>query len=99
MTMTITSGVDHGLVGRISRELKARPRQNLVGGRWVDSEGGQRFATHNPATGEVLAELPRSTAADVDRAAQAARAAFADDSAWPRMPPAERSKLIWRVGS
>jgi Aldehyde dehydrogenase family len=46
----------------------------LVGGRWVPAASGETFATHNPADGSVLAELPAGDREDVDRAVAAARA-------------------------
>jgi acyl-CoA reductase-like NAD-dependent aldehyde dehydrogenase len=46
--------------------------QNFVGGEWVDASGGETMEVLNPATGETIAEVPRSSAEDVDRAVQAA---------------------------
>ena len=56
---------------------------NFIGGEWVEAESGERFESVSPATGEVLGSLPRSGAADVDRAVRAAAAAFAD---WRLVP-------------
>ena len=50
--------------------------QNFVGGEWVDATGGETMEVLNPATGETIAEVPRSSAADVDRAVQAAKRAL-----------------------
>lgn len=49
----------------------------------------------NPATEEVFARVPAGTAADVDAAVAAARAAF---PAWSRTPDAERQKLMHAIG-
>ena len=43
--------------------------KNFVGGEWVDSAGGETMEVLNPSTGEVIAEVARSTAEDADRAA------------------------------
>ncbi len=67
-----------------------------IGSEWVDAEDGGRFATVNPATDEVIAEVAEGRAADVDRAVNAARAAFAD-SKWRRMNPHKRSRLLWKL--
>ena len=67
-----------------------------IGNEWADAEGGGRFATVNPATEETIAEVAEARAADVDRAVQAARAAFADGR-WRRMNPHERSRLLWNL--
>ena len=48
---------------------------NYVGGEWVEAETGRTQQVRNPATEEVLAEVPLGSAGDVDRAAQAAQAA------------------------
>lgn len=48
----------------------------LIGGHWVPAEGGETFETTNPATGEVLARCTNASANDVQKAADAARAAF-----------------------
>jgi acyl-CoA reductase-like NAD-dependent aldehyde dehydrogenase len=47
--------------------------QNFVGGEWVDAAEGETMEVINPATGETIAEVPRGTQADVDRAVEAAK--------------------------
>ncbi|KAA2253573.1 aldehyde dehydrogenase family protein [Solihabitans fulvus] len=74
------------------------PRKMLIGGEWVDAVDGDSFDTVDPATERVLTTVPRGRAADVDRAVRAARAAFAPDSPWRRMSPAERGRIIHRIG-
>ena len=54
--------------------------------------------TIDPATGEVIAEVPDATAADVDAAVSRAREAFSPGGAWRSLPPAARARLLWRVG-
>jgi alpha-ketoglutaric semialdehyde dehydrogenase len=53
----------------------------------------ETFDTIAPATGEVLGSFPRSTAADVDRAVQKAKAAFED---WRLVPAPERGNILFR---
>ena len=48
--------------------------QAFVGGEWVDSASGETMEVIAPATGEVIAEVPRCGAKDVDRAVEAAKA-------------------------
>nr|WP_304608193.1 aldehyde dehydrogenase family protein [Herbidospora sakaeratensis] len=50
----------------------------------------------NPATGDVVAEVPAGTAADVDRAVAAARAAL---PAWAATDPLDRAAIVGRVGA
>ncbi len=67
---------------------------NLIGGRWVEAAGGARFASHDPATGEVLGECASSTAADVRAAVEAARRAL---PAWRRVPAPRRGEILFRA--
>jgi len=69
----------------------------LLGEHWVAALSGQWMEAINPATGEVLGRFPSADAADADRAVQAARAAF-ETGTWPGMTPAQRAKILWRVG-
>ena len=63
---------------------------------WQDAESGDTFPTVNPATGEVIAQVARGGAGDVDRAVAAAREAL-DSPAWGRIDPHERSRLLFRL--
>lgn len=67
----------------------------LIGGRRVPALSGERFETRNPATGELLAQVARGGAEDVDRAVKAARDAF--DGPWRRMKPAQRQHIMLRL--
>jgi malonate-semialdehyde dehydrogenase (acetylating) / methylmalonate-semialdehyde dehydrogenase len=72
---------------------EARVLENLVGGRWTPA-AGDALQTRNPATGEVLARVPLSTAADVDAAVTAARAAF---PAWAAKGPVVRARAVFAL--
>src|SRR5690349_11151107 len=73
-------------------DAAVRRLQNYINGEWVDSETAEWGNVVNPATGQRLAQVPYSTAADVDRAARAARAAF---PAWRKRPPLERVRYLF----
>ncbi|HUZ83687.1 MAG TPA: aldehyde dehydrogenase family protein, partial [Gaiellales bacterium] len=60
--------------------------RNSIAGEWLESESGERFEDRNPASGELLATFPRSTAADADRAVAAAHEAY---NGW-RLTPAPK---------
>src|SRR6266550_1350913 len=77
--------------------LKGQPKKLFIGGRWVDAASGKTFETLDPATGEVLALVAEAGAEDVDRAVAAARKSF-DRGTWRELPPAERAKVLWKVG-
>ncbi|HTR96310.1 MAG TPA: aldehyde dehydrogenase family protein [Candidatus Acidoferrales bacterium] len=74
-----------------------RPGKLIINGEAVDAASGRRFETRNPATGELIVEVAEAGIEDVDRAVKAARAAF-DSGPWSRMRPAERARLLWRLG-
>jgi len=67
--------------------VTVRALENFVGGEWVQAESDRLRSIVSPVTGETLAEAPDASAADVDRAVRAARAAqprWAALSAWDR---------------
>jgi len=69
--------------------------QLFIGGRWVDSSGGDDQEIINPATGKVIAHVPKGTAEDVDRAVAAARKAY--DEVWFDSTPRERSEALLKL--
>ncbi|WP_433476866.1 aldehyde dehydrogenase family protein [Spirillospora sp. CA-142024] len=72
-----------------------RPSYGLfINGDFVDGHG-EPFKSINPADESVLADIACADASDVDRAVQAARAAF--ESVWGPMPGAERAKYLYRI--
>ncbi len=70
--------------------------QNLIGGEWVDSAGGETMEVLNPATAEVIAEVPRASAEDVDRAVQAAKQALPE---WLETTPGERAEALLKLAA
>ena len=68
-------------------------RSNFIGGTWVDSTDGRTDAVIDPATGEPMAEVAASGAGDVDRAVDAAAAAFDE---WAGASPATRAAALLR---
>ncbi|HEY5706262.1 MAG TPA: aldehyde dehydrogenase family protein [Terrimicrobiaceae bacterium] len=68
----------------------------LIDGEWVDAAMGRTFATINPATGAIIAEVAEGDKSDVDRAVQAARRAF-DSGPWSRATARERGRLLYKL--
>ncbi|BBY78420.1 aldehyde dehydrogenase [Mycolicibacterium parafortuitum] len=64
-----------------------------IDGAWTEGQGTTTVPVLNPATEDVIAEVPEATPADIDAAVGAARRAF-DDGPWPTMKPAERAKIL-----
>jgi aldehyde dehydrogenase (NAD+) len=65
-----------------------------IGGAWVAPASGETIPVENPATEELLGRVPAGTAADVDAAVAAARAAF---DGWAATPMAERGAVLDRL--
>jgi phenylacetaldehyde dehydrogenase len=83
-----------------SRELAAwlaKPKQNLINGKWAPAVSGKTLDVFNPADASVIARVPDSAKEDIDTAVTAARRAF-DSGPWRQMTPSERGKMIWRIG-
>lgn len=64
-----------------------------VNGAWEKPEGRTLGAVNNPATGEVIAEVPYATVADVDRAVRSAHEAFLK---WREVPVVDRVQVLYR---
>ncbi len=82
------------VIERPSLDFLTRPKRLFIGGEWVD--GVDTFETTDPATGEVLAEIPVAGPDQVDQAVEAATQAF--ENGWRDMAPTERQRLIWGLG-
>jgi betaine-aldehyde dehydrogenase len=65
----------------------------FIGGRWVQPTTSDVIEVHSPATGELVGTVPLASAADVDAACAAARAAF-DEGPWPHTSPEERAAVL-----
>ncbi|QXX75220.1 aldehyde dehydrogenase [Methylovirgula sp. HY1] len=69
---------------------------NFIDGREIEAGSGPHIDVRNPATGEIIAKIPNSTAADVDVAVKSARAAF-EGREWGGMDVRARARLINRL--
>jgi acyl-CoA reductase-like NAD-dependent aldehyde dehydrogenase len=70
--------------------------KNYIGGEWVDAAAGETFESVSPATGDAIGIFPQSSAEDVDRAVEAAKAAFED---WRLVPAPKRGELLYRFAN
>src|SRR5688572_4411946 len=68
--------------------------KHYIGGAWVESTSPRALDVLNPATARPLARVPLATADEVDRAVQAAQAAF---PAWRETPPLVRARYFFRL--
>jgi len=69
-------------------------REMFIGGEWVAGSGSEGQPIINPATGETIAEVPKGTEADVERAVKAARKAYVE---WFETTPRERSEMLLKL--
>ena len=67
---------------------------NYVGGAWTAASSSERLDVTNPATGETLAQVPLSNAADLDSAVRAARAALPE---WRAVSVIERGRRLFAL--
>ncbi|TIL69887.1 aldehyde dehydrogenase family protein [Mesorhizobium sp.] len=79
----------------LRRPIDGRHRQMFIDGAWVDACSGRTMETRNPATGAVIATVPRGDRQDIELAVAAARRAF--DGPWSRYKPYERQVLLLRI--
>lgn len=76
--------------------MKYNPVQNYINGHFVDASTDQALDVISPVDGTYLSTVPLSTAADLDRAVNAAKAAF---PAWSRTTIKERVQVFFRYKS
>jgi len=72
-----------------------RKHEMFIGGEWTPGAGGDAQEIVNPATGKVIAHVPKGTQEDVDRAVKAAREAF--DGGWSDTTPRTRSEMLLKL--
>jgi acyl-CoA reductase-like NAD-dependent aldehyde dehydrogenase len=73
-----------------------KPKQLLIGGKWVPSKSGKTFETINPSNEEVLALAAEGDKADVDEAVKVARKAY-EDGKWSKIGPHQRSRYLLKI--
>src|SRR3984885_15576080 len=76
----------------LERKIPLRARyENFIGGKWVAPAKGGYFDNVSPTTGQVICQVPRSQAEDIERALDAAHAAA---DGWGRTPVAARARAL-----
>src|SRR5271167_113930 len=73
-----------------------KPKQLLIGGKWVPAKSGKTFETINPANEEVLALAAEGDKADVDEAVKVARKAY-EDGKWSKINPHQRARYLLTI--
>jgi betaine-aldehyde dehydrogenase len=80
--------------GGVKTEVKTY--QMFINGEWVASQSNKTFPVYEPATEEILAQVPDSNADDVNRAVAAAKAAF-EDGPWASTTAQERGRVLFKL--
>ncbi len=65
-----------------------------IGGEWIDSESRKFTTIYDPSTGKPIAQVPQCTAAEVEKAVAAAKAAF---PAWKNTPVRTRAGIMMKL--
>ena len=73
--------------------VEKKTLSNFINGQWVKSTTDKYEQVPNPATGEVLAEVPVSTEEDLNQAVAAAKEAF---KTWKKVPVPQRSRILFK---
>lgn len=67
--------------------------KNYIGGKWVEANTDKSEPVYNPATGEVIAHVPISSAEDVDHAVETANEAFQE---WKELAVPRRARILFK---
>jgi malonate-semialdehyde dehydrogenase (acetylating)/methylmalonate-semialdehyde dehydrogenase len=65
-----------------------------IDGKWIDSDSTEVYPVTNPAKGEVIAEAPCATSAEIEMAVDAAQRGF---ETWRNVPLRDRARLMWNL--
>ena len=65
-----------------------------IGGEWIDSESQKYTTIYDPSTGKPIAQVPQCTAAEVEKAIAAAKAAYTD---WKNTPVRNRASIMMKL--
>jgi len=79
------------------RSIPFDTTQVFIGGRWQGARGGLTLPLLDPSSGELLAEIARGGAGDVDAAVAAAQAAL--DGPWGALTAAERGRVLLKMSA
>jgi betaine-aldehyde dehydrogenase len=77
-------------------KTEVKTYQTFINGEWAESSSRKTFPVFDPASEEVIAQVPDCNADDVNRAVAAAKAAF-DEGPWSSTTPQERGRVMFRL--
>ncbi|KAM9183714.1 retinaldehyde dehydrogenase 3 isoform 2-T2 [Dugong dugon] len=85
------------ILPRPIRNLEVKFTKIFINNEWHESKSGKKFATYNPSTVEKICEVEEGDKPDVDKAVEAAQAAFQRGSPWRRMDALSRGRLLHQL--
>lgn len=92
MQLTVNADTPASALERVSSKITIRKRyDNYIGGNWVPPAKGQYFENRTPISGEIVCEIARSTAEDIETALDAAHVAAAT---WTKTSAAQRAEIL-----
>ncbi|MBU3654594.1 MAG: aldehyde dehydrogenase family protein, partial [Limnohabitans sp.] len=76
-------------------------KQHFIGNAWCEPSTGDYLPIIDPSNGDVVGDIARGTAADIDAAVAAARQAVGDtfDGPWGVLSASERGRLLYSLAS
>src|SRR6201981_185916 len=77
-------------------QTEVKTYQMYINGEWVDSKTAKTFPVYDPASEEIIAQVPDSNSDDVNRAVAAAKAAF-EEGPWAGTTAQERGRVLFRL--
>src|SRR6266513_2842241 len=77
-------------------KTEVRTYQMYINGEWVASKSNKTFPVYDPASEEMIAQVPDSNAEDVNRAVAAAKTAF-ENGPWGQTTAQERGRVLFRL--
>ena len=77
-------------------KTEVRTYQLYINGEWVQGKSNRTLPVYDPASEEVIAQVPDANADDVNRAVAAAKAAF-EDGPWATTTAQERGRVLFRL--
>src|SRR5262249_43730172 len=93
----MTVAISKPVLSKAATAFLAKKHRMLIDGKWVEAKSGETFPVEDPATLEIIGHDPAGDKADIEEAVKAARRAF-ESGPWSRISPADRAKLVWRLG-
>jgi len=87
---------DLSVLGSPSRRYLGARHRLFIAGRFVDSQASDTIPVIDPTSGDAVGQIPAGSAADIDAAVRAARAAF-DDGPWRKMKGPDRANAMLKL--